>query len=244
MNPESKLLKDLFQGGDQCPDPSDLAELRAGAKSRRFEFVRAHADACPKCQAELALLAALERAPSAAEKPDVDWIAARLRASAPAAPGKSRGKLPWWRSLWTAGEGLRTATALAGVLAIGGAVLYWERQTLSPVDTQSPRMRDTYRSGAEIANLQPTGKATTAPAKLAWQPAPGVASYDVSVFEVDRSVLWSARTAASELAVPAEVRAAMLPGKMLLWEVRGFDSEGRQVATSARQELQVEKAAR
>jgi hypothetical protein len=61
---------------------------------------------------------------------------------------------------------------------------------------------------------------------LGWQTFAGAASYRVVVMEVDHSALWTSETKEISVELPASLRAKMLPGKPILWQVTALDAQG------------------
>jgi len=59
--------------------------------------------------------------------------------------------------------------------------------------------------------------------------------------EVDRAGMWSAETRDATIALPEALRARIVPGKPLLWEVVAKDAAGRAVAWSGEQPFKVSK---
>ena len=57
--------------------------------------------------------------------------------------------------------------------------------------------------------------------------------------EVDYAELWSTETHDASIALPPAVRARIVPGKPLLWEVVAKDAAGRAVAWSGKQRFRV-----
>src|SRR5258708_27273980 len=89
----------------------------------------------------------------------------------------------------------------------------------------------TFRSDA-LGVVGPAGDLTAVPTELRWETAPGAASYSVRVMEVDRTEVWNTESRQASVALPASVRARIVPGKPLLWQVVAKDESGKTVATS------------
>jgi hypothetical protein len=125
------------------------------------------------------------------------------------------------------------AAALIAALAIG------LREGRAPELTPpSPAASAVLRS-AGITTLSPAGELDAPPKALRWEPLPFAASYSVQVMEVDRIELWSAQTRETFIALPPALRAKMVPGKPLLWEVVAKDAAGRTVAWSGKQRFRI-----
>jgi len=80
-----------------------------------------------------------------------------------------------------------------------------------------------------------------APNELRWEPQTDAASYSVQVMEVDHVELWSAETRDASIVLPPALRARIVPGKPLLWEVVGKDAAGRVVAWSGKQRFRIRR---
>src|SRR5207302_8074802 len=85
----------------------------------------------------------------------------------------------------------------------------------------------------------PAGDLDRPPAELSWEPVAAAASYSVEVMEVDRSPVWHANVAQPGVALPETVRARLVPGKPLLWQVVAKDTAGKTIATSPIQRFRV-----
>jgi hypothetical protein len=92
---------------------------------------------------------------------------------------------------------------------------------------------------AGITTLSPAGDLDAAPDELRWQPQTGAAWYSIQVMEVDHAELWRAETRDASIALPPALRARIVPGKPLLWEVVAKDAAGRAVAWSEKQRFRI-----
>jgi hypothetical protein len=92
---------------------------------------------------------------------------------------------------------------------------------------------------ATVTLVAPEGDVAQAPEALRWEAVPGAASYAVTVTEVDRTEVWRAEVRAPEAPLPAAVRARVVPGKPVLWQVAAKDASGNVVATSGAQRFRV-----
>jgi len=84
----------------------------------------------------------------------------------------------------------------------------------------------------ELVALDPTGDLTKAPAALRWQAMSGAKRHRIRVMEVDQNELWQTESGEATVSLPAAVRATIVPGKTLLWQVTALDSAGNPVAAS------------
>jgi hypothetical protein len=183
-----------------------------------------------------------DAAPSADEERAVNWISARLeRRFSQAAAGPSRLRIhdapalprrSWFPALNVGGFALAAAT-LAVAVTIG------LRENRAPELTTPSAGASTVLRSAGIATLSPAGELDAPPKDLRWEPRTDAASYLVRVMEVDRNGLWSAETREAVVALPPALRAKIVPGKLLLWEVVAKDAAGRTVAWSGEQRFRV-----
>jgi putative zinc finger protein len=234
---ERRLLKEALSPSQSCVTLIELDGLAdgslTGSASRR---VRSHLGGCPRCQMELALLQQFERAsPRAGEEADARWITGQLEqkfAGALSARQAERLKPEGSRrSFWPALRPLQAGgLAIAAVLLVA-AVGIALRDSRPPEMSTAVSERQVFRSG-EVSVLEPAENPAEAPSKLRWAPWAAADSYSVRVMEVDRKELWSAETRQTAVALPAAVRAQIVPRKPLLWEVVARDADGRTLASS------------
>ncbi len=238
---ERRLLKKALSRSRDCATIEELGGLSDGSLSAvTVARVAGHLASCPRCKTELALMEKFESAtPAPAEEGTVRWISARLErrfSSDEAARATSHD--PWWRRWITAPALNRAGLAVAAamlVLAVGAG--FWGRRApglISPSGGEA-----VFRSGA-LTGLSPIGDVGQVPAELRWEPLPAAASYAVRVMEVDRVELWSAATRDPRIALPPAVRARLVPGKPLLWEVTAKDAAGATLASSGPQRLRLQ----
>jgi hypothetical protein len=95
-----------------------------------------------------------------------------------------------------------------------------------------------YRS-QQVDLVAPLGEVSFAPKELQWKSFANASKYKVEVMEVDHALLWSTETNYISLTIPASIRAKMLPGKPVLWQVTALDSSGRVLAVSQVQRFSV-----
>jgi hypothetical protein len=208
-------VREALQYKPECLSIEELESLLDGSKSHP------HLETCPRCRAELAMLRSFES--------DVP------------VPGEGRAanKTSWLTQL-VAGRGrwLVPATALVVMVVVGYAVLH---------RPQEPDLRASSGNGPvvyrtqELQVIEPVGEVPSGPETLRWQAFPGASGYQVSVMEIDQTILWHAQTHDQSLTIPVAVRDKMLPGKPLLWRVEAVDSQGRVVASSQVQRFSVQR---
>ena len=234
---ESRLLKKAVSRTRACASPEQLDGL-ADPDARLW----AHVASCPRCQAERTLLGEFEAAsPLPHEQATVSWISMRLeRRFASDAPVAPRGGLaePWWRR-WFTFRSFNTAGLALAMAMLAVAVSVGLRDQRNPtLSAPTGAAASSFRSG-DLTLLSPAGDFDEAPAELRWQALPAAASYSVRVMEVDRVEVWSTETHEPRAALPQQVRARVVPGKPLLWQVTAKDASGTRIAESALQRFRM-----
>lgn len=231
------LFKEALSPSQSCATLVELDGLDDGSltesASRR---VRNHIAECVRCQTELALLHEFERAsPRQGEEAAARWITNQLEQKFAAALTKpqagQREVERTRRSFWAAVRPMQAggfAIAAALLVAAVGIAL---RESRPPEISTAISERQVFRSG-EVSVVAPSENPTRAPSELRWAPWTAADSYSVRVMEVDRKELWSAETRQTSVALPAAVRAQIVPRKPLLWEVIARDADGRTLASS------------
>jgi hypothetical protein len=208
--------------------------------------VAEHVATCLRCRTELALLKQFESgALRPDEQEDVRWIAARLardvaRLTAGEALPIPRGASARRTTAWRRFLAPRALAASLAVAAAGLVVVLNVRGR----DGTPPALPDvtagpsSFRSDA-IPLKGPAGDLDVAPKELRWEPAAGAATYSVQVMEVDRTPVWSADSREASIALPASVRARVVPGKPFLWQVVAKDAGGQAIASSDMQRFRL-----
>lgn len=226
------ILKSSLAATPQCLTPEQLELLAEGKQTHP------HLSACPRCQAELALLRAFESStPLADEGAAVGWISARLErgrenikpARAQAAAEHARSS--WWVSHFGLGAWRWALPATAVLVAVIAGMVALRSPKPPDLQANLGGQRVIYRS-QEVQLVAPLGDLLTVPKMLQWKAFPGTGSYKVALMEVDHSPLWAAETAQTSIAIPEALRAKMLPGKPILWQVTALDEQGRVLASS------------
>jgi hypothetical protein len=232
------VLKSTLSTTSECLAPEQLEGLLDGKRSHP------HLAECPRCQAELAMLKSFEfGAPLPDEGAAVAWIGSHLDRQLEAIKNPPRGRLlrpatqrleapvSWLARIFGLG-GMRwvlPATAVAAI-AIASAILL--RPAKAPeLQANAARQSAVYRS-QEVQLVSPIGDEEQVPRELRWQTFAGAATYRIEVMEVDHSALWTSETKASSAELPVSLRAKMLPGKPILWQVTALDAQARVVGTS------------
>lgn len=256
----AKALGAALRRSPRCATLEELGRLcgadhAGGGEARLAE----HVAECVRCRTELALLKELEGAPPRPdEQADASWIAARLdgvlarvvgAAPARATGGAATGD-PHRDVLAVIDEAAtqrRRAAALQPVavaLAFAAAMLLVVLD-VSGRDVHPPALSaaaadgsSAFRSNA-VTLLSPAGDLDAPAEELRWEGVPGAASYSVRVMEVDRAEVFRADAREPRLALPAAVRARLVPGKPLLWQVVATGASGSVVAASQLQRFRV-----
>src|SRR6267143_5165908 len=204
-----------------------------------------HVAGCLRCRTELALLRQFESlALRPEEEEDASWIVGRLTRDVARltagevlpprrrAPARAAGWRRFVAPRAVAGGLAAAAAALLVILNVPGRDA---SPTLPPDATAGP---SSFRSDA-IAVKGPAGDVDAAPKEMSWEPAAGAASYSVQVMEVDRTPVWSGESRELKLALPAAVRARVVPGKPFLWQVMAKDAAGQAIAASEMQRFRL-----
>jgi len=231
------LLKEALSPQGACATLIELDGLGDGSLTESaMRRVREHVAHCARCQTELALLHEFERAsPRAEEEAAARWITSQLEEKFAATlpkpqlerREKERPRSRFWSALRPVQAGGFAVAAALLVAAVGIAL----RDARPPQIASSVPERQVFRSG-EISVMAPSENPVRAPSELRWAPWANADSYSVRVMEVDRRELWSAETRQTSVALPAAVRAQIVPRKPLLWEVVARDADGRTLASS------------
>jgi len=228
---EQSLNKALGPGPD-CPSIERLGRyadgLLAPDERRREE---AHIVACANCQAELTLLHAFESATIREDEAEaVQWGADQLqRRTSEIFDGR---RIPGTLvRRWPSFRRLSPVLAVAIVLlAIGGG--YYLTNPAAPALPVEIGSSPESTRALSIALTAPIGDQTTVPGRLQWQPVSGATRYRVRLSEVDRQEVWSSDTADTEVDLPTAVRARIVPGKTLVWQVTAIGASNAPIAES------------
>jgi CheY-like chemotaxis protein len=140
---------------------------------------------------------------------------------------RSRGRLAPWQ--WAAAAALVAAVGTAGLLL---------RPSAPNLPAAAPH--SVSRSTA-ILGLSPNGAIGAIPATLQWNAIDGAVAYRTTLYGVDETILWQQGTAATTVALPAEVRAQLHGGVSYLWRVEALSPAGgrRAAAELSRFEIAV-----
>jgi hypothetical protein len=196
----------------------------------------AHLAECAHCQTELAMLKNFEQStPSADEGAAVAWIAAQLerRQNAPVAQQKA-ATIPFWRTMFRVPY-LAGAAALAAVLVLGVSLYHGSSDGPEKIN---PGIGSGQFRGA-IHLLSPIAEQNSVPREFRWEAVQGASSYSVELKDVAGITLARATSTQNVLPVTPEMRANMVSGKPLKWQVTALDGNGKEIANSGTEQFKV-----
>jgi hypothetical protein len=207
----------------ECIDVMRFGETLTAAE-------QSHLAGCPRCTSELALFNSFQSDEGSAEETRAaQWIASELHQRLQTQNDNDNVKPFRPRSF-------SVLYAAAAVLAISIALASWMQMREPSLNPRSSTPA-IYR-GARIEAIAPAGDVATPPNEMRWSPVADASLYRVTIFEVDRTVVWRGETNAPRIALPPAVIDQFAPGKSLLWEVTAI--HGHDVlASSATQRFRV-----
>jgi anti-sigma factor RsiW len=229
---EDQSLTNALRAGPECPSIERLGRYADGAltpEERRRE--ESHIASCANCQAELALLHAFANPALRDDEAEVvRWGVEQLQRREPEIFDGGRKKAATVRR-WLSFGRLRPVLALAVVLLAVGSGYYMFNPAPPglPTDIGSgPEATRTLR----IVVQGPVGDRQAVPTRLEWQPVSGASRYRVRLTEVDRHEIWSSDTINAAIDLPPDVRAHIVPGKTLVWQVTAYNASNATIAES------------
>lgn len=235
---DRETLRSAMAATPECLNAEQLESLLDGKHSNP------HLAQCARCQAELAMLKSFETgAPLPDEGAAVAWISAHLDRQLETIKSPSRGRLSrsatedlhpqgsWFARTFGIG-GMRWVLPAAAMAAIVIATVIALKPAKEPeLQASNGGQQVIYRS-QEIQVVSPLGDLQQVPGELRWQTFAGAAVYKVVLMEIDHSQLWASDTKEPAAEIPLAVRAKMLPGKPILWQVTALDAQSRVLGTS------------
>jgi hypothetical protein len=230
MTPAERVRALETLAASLSPTPACVPIERLGQSLTEVE--RRHADACARCQAELALWTEFQASePMPEDGAAVQWVIAELqRRRNPAHAGApSRGMWSWLRP--------RALMPAAALLVLAVAIGYFVIDRVPRVHEPAGGPQE-YRS-AEVSVIAPRGDVARAPSALEWVSFDRATRYDVVLLEVDHSILWRGSSTIPRAELPASVVAQLVPGKTVIWEVSAVNGSGTVMAASAPQRFRV-----
>ena len=231
-------LKSAMAATPECLNAEQLESLLDGKHSNP------HLAQCARCQAELAMLKSFETgAPLPDEGAAVAWISAHLDRQLETIKSPSRGRLArsatadlhpqgsWFARMFGVSR-VRWVLPAAAMAAVVIATVIALKPAKEPeLQASNGGQQAIYRS-QEIQVVSPLGDLQQVPGELRWQTLAGAAVYKVVLMEIDHSQLWTSETKEPVAEIPVTVRAKMLPGKPILWQVTAMDAQSRVLGTS------------
>lgn len=206
--------------GPDCLDYDQLAALLEEPAAKTP--ARRHADRCPRCQSELALMRSFFSSEvGAEERPYVEAIVRHLR--------KQRFEA---KSKWL--DAFSKPWAWGPALAASAAALFLMVNT-----GQRPVGDVVLAPGSGVPRSQSLEVTQPDPGAFAWKPVSGAVRYHASISEVDRTILWEGDAEGTRIRLP---RLSITPGKPLLFEVTALDQSASVIARSASIRFQQEPA--
>ena len=236
---EEQNLINALRPGPECPSIERLGRYADGAltpEERRRE--ESHIAACANCQAELALLHAFATLAVRDDEAEVvRWGVEELRRREPEIFDGGSLKDSHVRRWLSIGR-LRPALALAVVLLMLGGGYYLSNQATPRLPADIGSSPEATRS-LTVTVRGPIGDQGSVPARLQWEPVSGAARYRVRLSEVDRQEIWSGDTVGTEIDLPSDVRARIVPGKTLVWQVTAYGASNAPIAESDAQRFRL-----
>jgi hypothetical protein len=224
---QKELLREALGPTSECPPLDVLAAPRQDAQTKR------HAQECPHCRAELALLHQFESAEARpGEAADLAWIESELARRSPVAARSPEffGRLrAWFEFLFSpAGRGRLSLAVASVVLLVTAGLVMRPGGGVRQGITEEPAV---WRSG-QFAATSPAGDLDQPPSQLRWEAVPGAASYHVRLLEVDGAEIWSADSTSTSVAFPGNIASQLTRGRAFQWDATSRNGAGRQLATT------------
>ena len=222
-------MRDAWKAAEGCLSLDEIGALvhQKATNGQRTEYIT-HLAACPTCAAEMRLLQEFEGATARPnEYADVSAIVTHLERNS----AKIFGRLPWWKRLASSFNFAQASVALSAVAIVMTAGLYL-RGPQEPVLDGTAGGGSVYRAGS-IQRLAPVGDVAQAPESLAWEAVSGAASYEVTILEVDRTVMWKSASSLASVVLPPDVRSRLVPAKTVSWQVIARNAAGATISESA-----------
>jgi hypothetical protein len=238
------ILKSTLAATPNCLSAEQLEPYLDGKASHP------HLAECPRCQGELALLKSFESAsPLADEGAAVAWISAHLdrRLDSIKNPGarsraavQASGMQASWLARTLGLSGWRLAIPVVGVVTAAILVAFFLHSPKEPqLRANNMQQQSTVYRSQEIDVTRPAGTVSQAPRELEWATFVGAQTYKVAMMEVDHKRRWAAETQSLSVEIPAAVRAKIVPGKSILWQVTAVDAQGKTLASSQVQRFSI-----
>jgi anti-sigma factor RsiW len=234
---EDKILRQALQPTADCLSIEQLGRYHDDALTPAVrQTSERHISACANCQSELALLDAFTTLSVRDEEAAIVRSgAAILERRRDEIFGARRSNVTEFRRRVSV-SALRPVFAMAALLlmVVGGYYL------IQPASRTGPGMSPDVTRTSEIVVVQaPAGDVKSVPDQLQWRPVAGASRYRARIAEVDRHEVWSTDTTTTSVTVPPAVRAQIVPGKTLVWQVTAFSAASKPIAESNPQRFRV-----
>lgn len=152
---------------------------------------------------------------------------------------EQRAWVPAWRRAVSSFSPRQWATVGVAAAAILIAVFALMPQ-FRPASPQFFLNENEVVRGESLTLMSPIIDVRAVPTFFEWKPLGEAAEYKISLF--NGSLLWSATTQDSRIAVPEETQQRMLPGQRFAWQVRAFSANGALIAVSSKVQFQIAPA--
>jgi len=226
------LLRGAYERTPACLSDADLTSSAANSPGELPENVRIHLDGCPRCKAEISLLRSFEAGEGTLdEQAQAAAVSRIVQRRMPRSAWVPAEKKIGWKQWLTFTTFSRWSLATALLVGIASLSLYRLRSTQENTGLSETGGADVYRSEG-VRLIAPRGDIAEVPESFSWNAQPGAVRYEVTVMEVDKTVLWRQTTVQTRISAPSELRAKALPGKTLLWQVVALGPGGKPVAVS------------
>lgn len=192
------------------------------------QAAEAHLVTCLYCQTELAMYREFQSAaPRTEEQAAVRQIVARLQKNQPLE------RVPWWKAfggvkVWAPASLALAAAVIMLTLGIPG------QHGAGPDVSGEVILRS-----ARISVVVPPSTVRESPSVFEWQPVEGAASYQMRLFEVDNTPLWSAQVREPKAELPSAIRARLTAPKALNWSVTAMNAAGTVIGESGTQRFSI-----
>jgi hypothetical protein len=224
-----EMLRAALGPTADCPSIEDLEQVLTEQISLSTAVAR-HVHSCSYCRTEMELLRAFYKAQDPPSE-QVKQVVARLQANSkkvfpkiPAAETPS-----WWERAFSARHLVQASLAMAAVLLVAAVMLKLNTAKSPSLEAANQTTHEVFRSGS-FDLVEPVGDIQEPPKEIRWDKVDGAATYQVRVFEVDRSELWKVETQDTRIDVPPTLRDRIVPAKTLFCQVDAFNSSGTKLS--------------
>jgi hypothetical protein len=228
---ENEVLRTAFGPGKDCPSLDALVKL--AEDTTMPASLTQHLKSCSNCRTELHLLRTFQTGETQQNRADVRRITEQLRkrqfavtsVAEPVSRAFTAPRESWWRSMFTVRRLAPAGFAMAALLLVAAAAMYFRHSGQPVLEATNRGGQEVFRSSS-FAVVTPVGDLLEQPSEIRWEPVVQATQYQVRLLEVDRSEVWKAETSENHIALPAAVRARIVPAKTLFWEIRALSASG------------------